>query len=494
MKHNQKHHGVVLLALAAVFAFCGIMVNAVTGIEQDKVTVQQEILYGDVTAVEGLSLVQNLAWENRLIWEITTPLDAPEHATTAFSYIRDGAVANTARQNELELSFVFDFSGSTSGSFNFSSETGAWTHVYPDSLFADVASRVPAGKTYTEFVRVADYAAVYTPYVYQYFAPEDGSGYGYSIGLLEESLVEYFSQPVGENDWVQVSMTANDEGDIYEMSASLVQLADGETPAVTDNVALGDSTDEVYSIRIWDNLPTVCADGVTYVLTPRDNAIELCAVRYTKDADTDEMQLDGVESLATLSIDTADTAFTTFSVENLFLQGNELFAFTAQEVAGEWVYSIYVFSLDTMAWTQEITGIDINVDEIFQGDDFFVLYDYFLGDFLLYTEGEDENGYAEYVETMRGNYVTYLPTTEWKGYYTNLDMLYLHDTLVIAVRNTEWGDDALSAYLIAYREEGCVYAARYTTNLQQDGVDDYMGSNQLCNWGDTPLSIQISGI
>ncbi len=486
MKHNQKHHGVVLLMLAAVFALCGIALNAVTQREQDKVTVQQEILYGDATAVEGLSFVQSLAWADRLLWEITTPLDAPEHATTAFSYVRDGAFANTAQQNELDLSFVFYFSGSTSGTMNFSLETDTW--VYPNTLFADVASRVPAGETYTELVRVADYASVYTPVVYQYFAPEDGSGYGYSMSLLEESLVEYFSQPVGENDWVQVSMTANDEGGIYEMSASLVELAVGETPAVTDNAALGNSTDDVYAIGIWDNLPTVCADDVSYVLTPRGNAIELCAVRYTKDAETDEMQFDGVESLATLSVDTAST---TFSVENLFLQGNDLFAFTAQEVAGEWVYSIYVFSLDTMAWTQEITGIDINVDEIFQGDDFFVLYDYFLGDFLLYTACEDESGYAE---TMRGNYITYLPTGEWKGYYTNLDMIYLDDTLVIAVRNTEWGSDALSAYLIAYRAEGCVYAARYTTNLQQDGVDDYMGSNQLYNWGDTPLSIQPSGI
>lgn len=222
-KMKAKHHGAIALALAGIFAVAGVAICAIASAGADDITIREEIFYGDAATVAGVTLTQYTTMNNQLIWETTMPLADTSATQTTLTQSRTRQY-NSEVGSYFNVYFSLNTSSTTSSQFYFTEDGAAsWASysVYPLAMYQDVASRVPANSTYSETVNVAEYGDYYTPGIYINFPSEDGDDA--DADCTDEAIAalqDYLKQPTGAEDTANLTMTADADGGVYDMSAT----------------------------------------------------------------------------------------------------------------------------------------------------------------------------------------------------------------------------------------------------------------------------------
>lgn len=190
--------------LASVFVMGAGMIYLADG--KDDVIISEEVLAGDVTAVEGMTL----NWQTSMMGEHTWTLEAPL-----------GNVEETKVDYQYEPEYGY---GENEPIFSMNLETNAYIcmengvydwediEVYnkgttPILAISDVASRATIGTPYTETVLYSDY---YDYYPYDIWGSFEGDRY-----LSEEAQAKIISScqfPVVEGDALEITVYLDGDG------------------------------------------------------------------------------------------------------------------------------------------------------------------------------------------------------------------------------------------------------------------------------------------
>lgn len=426
---NKQPHGLLTLVLAGVLGSTGLTIAGAQYAQRQAVTMTETIFHGEKSSVSSVFLTQQATIDNRLIWTTTTPLGDVTQASTQLEASRSQLYAPNTWDLELEVMYAGNQSSSTTGSFDLSTD---FDSGYPLEMLQDVASRVPPGETYTETVRVADYGAYYTPSV-RLRLPYEGDCLWYGrTSDYDNPLSDYFRKPVAPEDFATVTMTADANGTIFDITTELMSQ---------DNTK--------------DEIAAVLIDTTVYGAQNSPDGVVIHRLDFEVEEEYGEVTLRQAQVAFTMEDATCAGSWLSLRDEHLFLL-----------TGAESVDTITILDASTMDIVQTISVPNLGVTAITQYDDFFVLESY-EGDFALYTP--DETGYTL---TMTGNYAHYIET-DYKGGFTTT-MAYEEGKLITAMRTGYYGDSmALQAYVAVNTQEGCIFSAMYTPSLAQHGEDTY---------------------
>ncbi len=461
-KMKPKHHGAIALAFAGMFVAAGIAIGASASAGADDITVSETVFYGDAAAVVGVSLTQYTSMNNQLIWATTTPLADPSAAQTTLTQSRKQRY-NSEDEPYFNVNFSLSSSSTTSSQFYFTEDGAAsWSaySAYPFAMYQDVASRVPANSTYSETVNVAAYGEDYTPRIYINFPQESGSySNAYCTDEATAALQDYLKQPIGAEDTVNVTMTSDEDGEIYDLSATFVS----DAASALD-----------YSCGVFYDENTV------YFARAAGENIELHQFVFAPDdSDKDEMQL--VSATLVYTIEHA-----TLTGNMLSIRDAHLFVSTGEGA----IEAFYIFAIGEagetpLSLTQTLPTGSMAVWDITHYDDFLALTEAD-GTFAIYeADGTGE----DYHQVLAGNYTTYLMLDYDIGYY-QITMAYEDGVLITVMHNSSYTyRDDLTTYLTVNTTDGCAFAAAYSSSLAQDVTQNY--SYTLRNWSDSAVEIRM---
>lgn len=169
--------------------------------QQNQVTIDETVLFGDVKAAEGLTLTTSAcdSRSRKLLWKTEHVVSEQPKTTTQFQRVKDDVYSPDANLNYIELEEDCFISSSD---------------ILPEDhpVISDVASRTANGKTREETHRLREY--------YQYYPVKlsmDISG----INIDKASLhTDYFEIPVPADYSIKVTVKKDEKGKIirYEMA------------------------------------------------------------------------------------------------------------------------------------------------------------------------------------------------------------------------------------------------------------------------------------
>ena len=207
----------VLLALSV-----GVIVSAAVNMDaqHENITVTEETLFGDPAAAEGLSVSTLGHRRSRLFWHTSYDAGADPQPETEFTYSNDRIYEEGEYVGSFNLSTSF-LNGGMSGSVDLEARLEMQAHnnsedQQPLLALVDVASRAKAGEEYKERVRLADY---YTYFLLGFhFTPRDGYSPYENEFVIWEYLNSVFKIPVPEDLLLDVTITKDAEGRVYDVN------------------------------------------------------------------------------------------------------------------------------------------------------------------------------------------------------------------------------------------------------------------------------------
>lgn len=219
----------ILLLVLAVLAAGGITAAALQlNSSADAVLLQQQTLYGDVSAAAGLRIDSSLHSGRRLFWQLSFPLTENPGATVEMrQYLtpQDTSGSDSHRHSGVTMGAYARGGASTSGDF----EENGWLDVGEPfqtltPVFADVAARTPNGEQRTETVHLRDYFEYYPLSVdvdisgnSLYLLP-DGSEP--APAALSAAFAAYFRIPVLAGNTVEITVGRDAAGRVQELQVS----------------------------------------------------------------------------------------------------------------------------------------------------------------------------------------------------------------------------------------------------------------------------------
>ena len=207
---------VLLLLLVSMTAVSFAEVNQ-SGTE---IEIEEEILYGDKTVAEGLTLQIPVSVNGRMFWDTEYVVGDDPAARTDFRFYQDSHYEYGAYSGDgFSLEMYSGGGSSTSGSMDL--ETQA-PYGMADA-FIDVADRTGAGEKHTERVKYRDYYEYYPLNAYVQLNNGDecvGSralrfGEEESEKLSElEQLLGQFKVPIPEDCILEITIEKDADGDV----------------------------------------------------------------------------------------------------------------------------------------------------------------------------------------------------------------------------------------------------------------------------------------
>ena len=218
---------ILLLALALGFLPA---VHGAMDAKKDDVTIYETALWGDSSAASGLAVKAATHMDQRLFWETTFRPGSDTLAETEFTYYPERRAERYDYDNtQLTVSFAESNYG-ISGAFTMEEledeeEVAEIWHGAMDSLgklwapMVDVARRTPAGETYTEDVRVADYYEYYPMRVNLYFDSSHMNEYIYfnETKKANDLLTKFFAVEIPEAAMLNVTIRKDSYGTVQEI-------------------------------------------------------------------------------------------------------------------------------------------------------------------------------------------------------------------------------------------------------------------------------------
>ena len=218
---------VLLLAAAGLLtAGAGYLTST-----EDDITLTHNLIAGDPAAAEGVTLTLPAGDQgSQTCWETTVDLGAEELAPkTEFTFYPKGKTWEDDPQPRVDIyTGNINFGMSSTGGIDFSEYTGEGEEdpgrLYDATMMvlpaADVAERTENGETRTETLRLADYYDYYPMTVELYLPDQEGRSHVYATWAECQALTDYFGLRVPEDLMVEVSVTKDELGQVYNVETN----------------------------------------------------------------------------------------------------------------------------------------------------------------------------------------------------------------------------------------------------------------------------------
>lgn len=220
---------------------------------EDDITLTHNLIAGDPAAAAGVTLTLPVGDQrSQTCWETTVDLGTVELAPkTEFTFYPKGKTWENDLQPRVDIyTGSINFSMSSTGGIDFSEYDGASAEdpgrYYEVTMMvlpaADVAERTENGETRTETLRLADYYDYYPVTVELYLPDQEGRSHVYAAWADCQALTDYFGLRVPEDLMVEVSVTKDELGQVYNVETNDADNQrfwfDCQTVVVEDGVCL----------------------------------------------------------------------------------------------------------------------------------------------------------------------------------------------------------------------------------------------------------------
>lgn len=230
----------IFLALLLVLSLGGaVYLSEAVYATRDDVTVSVDPYYGDISALEGAEVTLHATYDHRLFWDV-------------FYAFGDETTTATATEYLYTLTKEYEMGGTTFGGLE----------LYPDSHYfldynekelknligwekmtQEAVDATPNGTEKYHTFRLADYVDYYAwnlsvdlPYPIYHTDPYSSTEFLPPAELKTATEIrEFFKIPVLENEYVEIFIAKDDEGNVYQMGGG-----SGINPAPEANVNPGD--------------------------------------------------------------------------------------------------------------------------------------------------------------------------------------------------------------------------------------------------------------
>ena len=245
----------LILLLALLLAAVGLLAAGVGYLTstEDDIELTHHLVAGDPAAAAGIKLTLPVGDQgSQTCWETTVDLGAEELAPkTEFTFYPKGKTWENDPQPRVDIyTGSINFGMSSTGGIDFSEYTGEGEEdpgrLYDATMMvlpaADVAERTENGETRTETLRLADYYDYYPMTVELYLPDQEGRSHVYAAWADCQALTDYFGLRVPEDLMVEVSVTKDELGQVYNVETNDADNQrfwfDCQTVVVEDGVCL----------------------------------------------------------------------------------------------------------------------------------------------------------------------------------------------------------------------------------------------------------------
>lgn len=267
---------VLLLAAAGLLtAGAGYLTST-----EDDIELTHHLVAGDPSAAAGITLTLPVGDQrSQTCWETTVDLGTEElKPETTFTFYSGGKDWEGSIQPGAEIyTGSFSYGISASGSIDFADYLGEGedpSYRHDATLMVlpavDVAERTENGETRTETVRLADYYDYYPMTVELYLPDQEGRSHVYATWADCQALTDYFGLRVPEDLMVEVSVTKDELGQVYNVETNDTGNQrfwfDCQAIVVENGICMSISV-ESENIDVPENL-VACRDGFGLYFIP----------------------------------------------------------------------------------------------------------------------------------------------------------------------------------------------------------------------------------
>ena len=451
----------LILLLVLLLAAAGLLTAGagyLTGTEDD-IVLTHNLVAGDPAAAQGITLTLPTGTQQaKLCWETTVDLGTAElYPETEFRFYPTGRTWESTPEPRVEIyTGSTSFSMSSSGGIDFADYLGEGedpSYRHDATLMVlpavDVAERTENGETRTETVRLADYYDYYPMTVELYLPDQEGRSHVYATWADCQALTDYFGLRVPEDLMVEVSVTKDELGQVYNVETNDTGNQrfwfDCQAIVVENGICMSISV-ESENIDVPENL-VACRDGFGLYFIP-----------FSEELKTDYEQGDPVFDLENIRMFCPLAQGSSPLLLNREAEGQVLLY--ARE---DGALKLSVFDVDTWQCVQWETIFPLGEEDHYSllgsGDGFMVLYQ---AD-NIFRVVEEENGV--YTPALSGTW------DRGEGYvdewWYETACAYDGERLVISGIT---GNGNGSLWVQVYDETGLTYGARIDHSLDREDV------------------------
>ena len=427
---------------------------------EDDIELTHHLVAGDPSAAAGITLTLPVGDQrSQTCWETTVALGtemlSPE---TAFTFYPGGKDWEGSIQPGAEIyTGSFSYGISASGSIDFADYLGEGedpSYRHDATLMVlpavDVAERTENGETRTETVRLADYYDYYPMTVELYLPDQEGRSHVYATWADCQALTDYFGLRVPEDLMVEVSVTKDELGQVYNVETNDTGNQrfwfDCQAIVVENGICMSISV-ESENIDVPENL-VACRDGFGLYFIP-----------FSEELKTDYEQGDPVFDLENIRMFCPLAQGSSPLLLNREAEGQVLLY--ARE---DGALKLSVFDVDTWQCVQWESIFPLGAEDYYSllgsGEGFMVMY-------------RSDDGFFRVVEEQDGVYTPALSGTRDRGegyvdeWWYDTACAYDGERLVISGIT---GNGNGSLWVQVYDETGLTYGARIDHSLDREDV------------------------
>lgn len=466
---------IILTILSGYGIYCA---NSTIGKEIDNVQWQENIIYGDKSIVEGVTIQRNTKYEDYLYWNTTYVIGEDPSIDTDFYFYELGK-SEDWEYNYEGLNFLPDSYSLMEGTVWNENGTSA---IQWNEAFQELVDEAPAGKTTTKQVYLKDYMDYYGFEIYvdipelEYSRRIYHVGYEYTeeeiekLESTEDDFNEFFKIPVLDTDVYQIGVNKNADGEVigygYNSHYSGMSVDDY---SADDYLTYGDSfifdMDSVYTQdRIYFVFSPLTNEGklVDTSLIPGGYGIYSCKYDAEKDIlDAQSLKMEyALEPTGYVSLE-MDT-----NQENLLV-------FT--EDANQ--FYLTIVDLDTMETKQQIAYGSVDVRDVtrwYHVEEDYLIAQYDYDEAMIFSKNANGTYTPEYTVPGMVTEVadeTYFLVTDYAFDWDGEKLLVVGDMTV----TVPYYHDSCGVFVAAFDETGLIYYAEYdsslNTNIGTVGLD-----------------------
>lgn len=195
--------------------------------EKEDVVIYQEVLSGDPSAAEGVSLRIASQWEGHLLWDTKYSIGSGEGAESVYSFSLKPVAWEWESYSSARAHLPYGYGGSF-GTAMMEEDFPVDSQILFPEMIQAVAERTEKGETREETLRIGDYREYYpVDFELEGISVEYQGDYGQTLNYL----AELFRIPVAEDRiWITVEKYQTGDSASYKeecvRDAQSIQLAD----------------------------------------------------------------------------------------------------------------------------------------------------------------------------------------------------------------------------------------------------------------------------
>lgn len=443
---------IIVLVLVSVSVFCavGISVNA----EREQVKITENVLYGEKSAADGLKITTKNHLNYQLFWKTNYIIGEQPHIATEFSFY-------PTKEYGIEQKTHYEGVMLDGGiGYGFNEERPMSEQVGIEKAYKALFDSAEKGEEKTKTVYLKDYYDYY-PLGIGFDLPHT-DWIEYDVGLkgepydalyVTEKFREYFKIPVSETDNVKISVTKDEDGNLFGTGTEEIDSFD------------------LYSVSTVSRKKNRCFFTINnYIgknqyadtsLIPGGYGIYSFYYFGGDSAFNTGIMADKLETVYSLSKET--------SVRYMTLNADEtkLLLFTVENG----VSYLEVIDIETMKAVQKIPIGDNYIGSVFEYDDFIAID----MEYSISVISVKNDIYALEYNVQKASFINEKFQDMW-----NTDCMDFKDGKLALVGNAfdeEYGYELCDFFVSVYDKSGLIYYGVYDNALDINRLDSQYEAN-----------------